>query len=109
MEKTHCLVFCTLADREGAEALARFLVEQRFAACVNILPGVTSIYRWEGDVQRDTECMLIIKTRQDRFAALSEALRAQHPYELPEIVAVPLSDGLPAYLAWIDQSLEPEL
>ena len=107
MTEEHCIVLCTVPDPETGERLAQGLVEAQLAACVNLLPNLTSVYRWQGKIQRDAECLLIIKTRRDRFAALSESLRQQHPYELPEIIAVPLIDGLPAYLGWIDQNLEP--
>lgn len=106
MPDSHCIVLCTVPDAEQGAALAEGLVDGRLAACVNIVPGLTSIYRWQGAVQRDAECLLIIKTRQDRFEALRDTLQARHPYELPEIIAVPLSGGLPAYLAWIDDSLD---
>jgi periplasmic divalent cation tolerance protein len=106
MNERHCIVLCTAPDPATAETLARAVVEARVAACVNLLPGMRSIYRWQGAVQQDSETLLIIKTRSDRFAALSSVLQALHPYELPEIIAVPLSDGLPAYLAWVDQNTD---
>ena len=106
MPDSHCIVLCTVPDADLGATLAQELVEDRLAACVNVVPGLTSVYRWQGAVQRDAECLLIIKTRCDRFAALRDALKARHPYELPEIIAVPVSDGLPAYLAWIDDSLD---
>lgn len=109
MNEQHCIVLCTAPDPATAESLARAVVEARLAACVNLLPGVHSVYRWQGKIQQDHETLLIIKTRRDRFDALAEALRQQHPYELPEIIAVPLSDGLPGYLAWVDQSTDPTL
>lgn len=107
MTDEYCIVLCTVPDPDAGERLAASLVEARVAACVNILPGLTSVFRWQGETQKDPEALLIIKTRRDRFEAICEVLRAQHPYELPEIIAVPLSDGLPAYLRWIDQNLEP--
>ena len=107
MTHEYCIVLCTVPDLDAGERLAASLVEARVAACVNILPGLTSVFRWQGETQKDPEALLIIKTRRDRFEAICEVLRAQHPYELPEIIAVPLSDGLPAYLRWIDQNLEP--
>jgi periplasmic divalent cation tolerance protein len=107
MSEHHCIVLCTAPDPATAESLAQAVVEARLAACVNLLPGVRSIYRWQGAVHTDSETLLLIKTRKDRFAALAAALQAQHPYELPEIIAVPLSDGLAAYLAWVDQNTDP--
>ncbi|MBZ0070246.1 MAG: divalent-cation tolerance protein CutA [Gammaproteobacteria bacterium] len=109
MPDSHCIVLCTVPDADQGAALAEGLVADRLAACVNIVPGLTSVYRWQGAVQRDTECLLLIKTRQDRFEALRDVLQARHPYELPEIIAVPVSDGLAAYLAWIDSSIDSSL
>lgn len=107
MSEHHCIVLCTAPDPATAESLAQAVVAARLAACVNLIPGMRSIYRWQGAVHADNETLLLIKTRKDRFAALSAALRERHPYELPEIIAVPLSDGLPAYLAWVDQNTDP--
>ena len=89
---------------EAAEALARQLVEQRLAACVNLLDGVRSIYRWRDDVEQAAETLLLAKTRGSRYAQLQQAVRDAHPYELPEIVAVPIASGLPDYLHWIAES-----
>ena len=86
---------------------ARQLVEQRLAACVNLVPGLTSVYHWQGKLEQGTEVLLLIKTTAARYAALEKAIQARHPYELPEIIAVTLIDGLPAYLKWITTSLEP--
>lgn len=107
MTEEHCIVLCTVPDTATGELLAQNLIEARLAACVNLLPAVTSFYHWQGNIQKDAEGMLIIKTRRDRFAALCETLSQLHPYELPEIIAVPLIAGLPAYLSWLDQNLEP--
>ena len=109
MTESHCIVWCTVPDADTGKSLATALVEARQAACVNVLPGLTSVYRWQDAVQQDAECLLLIKTRCDRFDDLCSFLRARHPYELPEIVAVPLVNGLPAYLAWIDQCIDPNL
>jgi len=95
------LVISTLPDRDAAEKMAYFLIEQQLAACVNILPGVTSVYRWQGKVESANETILLIKTTMARYPALEAAIKAQHPYELPEIVAVPINAGLPVYLAWV--------
>ena len=96
------LVLTNLPDRETAERLAGVLVEQRLAACVNILAPCGSVYRWQGAVQREEEHPVLIKTTAERYPALEAAIRAAHPYELPEIIAVPIERGLPAYLAWVD-------
>jgi periplasmic divalent cation tolerance protein len=96
------LVLTNLPDRAAAERLAGALVEQRVAACVNILAPCKSVYRWKGAVQHDEEHPLLVKTTAERYPALEAAIRAAHPYELPEIIAVPVERGLPAYLAWVD-------
>jgi periplasmic divalent cation tolerance protein len=96
------LVLTNLPDRESAEKLAALLVEQRLAACVNVLAACSSVYRWNGKIQRDEEHPLLIKTAGDRYPALQAAIRANHPYELPEIIAVPIAHGLPAYLDWVE-------
>lgn len=95
------LVVTNLPDRASAEKLAALLVERRLAACVNVLPPCYSVYRWQGEIQHDEEHPLLIKTAQDRYAELELLIRANHPYELPEIIAVPIVRGLPAYLQWI--------
>ncbi|MBN8799666.1 MAG: divalent-cation tolerance protein CutA [Stenotrophomonas nitritireducens] len=95
------LVFCTFPDAATAQALARLLVERRLAACVNLLPPMQSVYRWQGQVEQAEELQLLIKTTADRLEALTAALLQHHPYELPEILAVSPSAGLPAYLDWI--------
>jgi periplasmic divalent cation tolerance protein len=97
------LVITNLPDRGAAEKLADALIESRLAACVNILPPCRSVYRWKGEVQHDEEFPLLIKTTRARYGALEQAIRAGHPYELPEIVAVPVERGLPAYLDWISE------
>ncbi len=96
------LVVTNLPDRESAEKLATLLVERRLAACVNILAPCSSVYRWQGEIRRDEEHPLLIKTVQDRYAELETSIRANHPYELPEIIAVSLTHGLPAYLQWVE-------
>lgn len=105
-ELSQCLVLCTCPDTETARQLADRLVEGRLAACVNIVPGLESVYEWQGKVERDSEVLLIIKTRQDRYGQLEETLQQHHPYELPEILRVSLNGGLRDYLQWIDNALE---
>ncbi|HYT48055.1 MAG TPA: divalent-cation tolerance protein CutA [Burkholderiales bacterium] len=95
------LVLTNVPERAAAERLADLLVEKKLAACVNILAPCRSVYRWQGAVQHDEEHPMLIKTTSERYAALEQALRAGHPYELPEIIAVPIERGLPAYLAWV--------
>ena len=94
------LVFMT-CPADAAEALAGALVELRLAACVNLLPGARSVYRWQEAVEHADETLLIAKTSQARYAELEAEVRRRHPYELPEILAVHLAGGLPAYLQWI--------
>ncbi len=98
------LVLTTLPTAEIADALARSLVESGLAACVNILAPCRSVYRWQGIVQEDGEIPLFIKTTAELYPALETYLRKQHPYELPEIVALDVSAGLPDYLQWVVQS-----
>ena len=95
------LVPCTCPDHDNATAIAAELVEQHLAACVNIVPQVTSVYRWEGRVETESESLLLIKTTGARYAQLETTLRYLHPFELPEIVAVDLCNGLPEYLQWL--------
>ena len=95
------LVTCACPDRDVADSLARALVEQRLAACVQVLPGVASTYRWEGAIEHADEVLLLAKTWDDRLEALVTTLRARHPYEVPEIMAVPAAGGLAAYLDWV--------
>jgi periplasmic divalent cation tolerance protein len=101
------IVFCTCPDRTSAEALAQSLVEQRLAACVSVLPGVRSTYRWQGEVESADEVQLQIKTTRARFDALRGAVQAAHPYELPELIAVEAAAGLDRYLDWIGASTLP--
>ena len=101
------LVFTNLPDRESAEKLAALLIERRLAACVNILAPCSAVYRWQGEIQHDEEHPLLIKTAQDRYAELEATIRANHPYELPEIIAVPIERGLPAYLEWVAAETKP--
>lgn len=99
--KSGCLILTTCPDAATAERLAGGLVGEGLAACVNVLPGVRSVYRWKGQVERAEEHVLLVKSTCGRYSAIETWLRAQHPYELPEIVAVPIAAALPAYLAWL--------
>ena len=101
------LILTTLPDVESARSLARALVEDRLCACVSIGAPVESMYHWQGAIETAREVPVTLKTRGDRFDDVAAAIRSRHPYELPEIVAVPISDGLPAYLAWIDAEAAP--
>lgn len=103
----YILVLTTLPVDADAEALARTLVNERLAACVNLLAPMQSIYRWNGDVQQDAERQVLIKTSRDRMAALWARLRDLHPYETPEFVVLSISDGSDAYLRWIGAMTAP--
>lgn len=98
------LVVLVACPPEAAPRLARRLVQDRLAACVNLLPRVASHYRWQGRVQADAETLLLIKTTAARYPALQDAIHQHHPYELPEVIAVPVTRGLPAYLDWVAAS-----
>ena len=100
------LVLTHLPNAESARSLARHLVEQRLAACVNILAPCRSVYRWQGKIEDAEEVPLLIKTTATRYNALEAAIRAGHPHELPEIIAVPVAYGLPGYLAWVATETE---
>lgn len=97
------LALTNTPDRATAERIAEALVTEQLAACVNILAGCTSLYRWEGKLERAGEVPLLIKTTRDAYPQLETRLRQLHPYELPEIIALPLSAGLPEYLDWVAQ------
>ena len=94
-------IYAVFADADEAERIGRAMVEERLAACVNILGPVRSVYRWKGAVQHDEEHPMLVKTTAERYPELEKALRAAHPYELPEIIAVPVERGLAAYLEWV--------
>ncbi len=100
------ILFCTVPDPETGQRIAGHLVEYRLAACVNLLPGIESVYRWQGKVQRDREALLMVKTRVADYPGVEAAILELHPYELPEIIAVPVTGGLPAYLDWISNNDE---
>jgi periplasmic divalent cation tolerance protein len=99
------VVFTTCDSKKRADKLARHLVKQRVAACVNVLPKARSIYRWKEKVEEASEWMLIIKTRRDLFAALRTEIQKLHTYEVPELIALPIVDGSEDYLAWFDAQL----
>lgn len=104
MPANHLLVLTTCPDPGTASSIARALVEERLAACVNRLDGIASTYRWQDETREDTECLLLIKTSAHTFERLAERIRALHPYELPELIAVPVERGLPAYLRWMTEA-----
>ena len=101
----NAVVLSTVGTEDEASRIAHALVDRRLAACVNVIPGVGSTYRWQGAVRTDTEWLLVVKTRRDRFEEVRAAIRELHTYEVPEVVMLDIADGDAAYLAWIDTSL----
>lgn len=100
----HCVVLVTCPDRDTGVKIASRLVEEKLAACANLLDGVTSIYRWKDAIQQDAEILLIIKTRTERFEAVKKMVQELHPYEVPEIICTDITAGNIPYLDWIDES-----
>ena len=101
------VVLSVVAAQPDAERIARALVEERLAACVNVVPGITSIYRWKGTVEQEPELMLVIKTLGEKVEALRARLLELHPYELPEVVVIPIAGGHAPYLAWLAEQVRP--
>jgi periplasmic divalent cation tolerance protein len=104
----YVIVMTTLPGDADVAALARALVEARLAACVNILPPMESVYRWEGEIEQERERQLVIKTSRGRVAALWDRVRELHPYDVPEFVVLPIVDGNDAYLRWVGDSTRPD-
>ena len=102
METKHLVVFVTTPSKDIGEQIGRTLVEAQLAACVNLLPEIRSIYTWEGEVYNEAEVMMVVKTQASLFDALAESIQSLHPYEVPEIIALPISAGSENYLAWIE-------
>jgi periplasmic divalent cation tolerance protein len=100
-------VFVTAGSREDAERIARSMVEARLAACAQIVGPMTSVYRWQGAIETAQEFLCLLKTRRDLYPELEEAIRKIHPYQVPEIVAMPVTAGNPAYLQWLDAETRP--
>lgn len=98
---SHLVVFITTPTADVAAQIARALVEERLAACGNVVPGLRSIYRWEGEIHDEAEALLVLKTTRARFEALRERALALHPYEVPEVIALPIEAGSAPYLEWI--------
>lgn len=99
------LVLSTVGKREDADRIAQALVGERLAACVNVVPGLVSVYRWKGKVEREDELLLLIKTRAEKVDELGARLRALHPYELPEMIVLPIAGGHAPYLDWITDNV----
>ena len=107
MSETIQVALSTTPDRATALAVARSLVSERLAACVNLVPRITSVYRWEGAVEEDDEVLLVIKTRDDRIAPLRERVLALHPHDVPEVLALPSAGGSEPYLEWVRKESRP--
>lgn len=100
------ITFITVGNPEQASKIAQALVDESLAACVNIIPSVRSIYRWKGEICDDAECLLLVKTTRHVFSLLEARVKALHSYEVPEIVAVPVERGFPAYLNWVVENTQ---
>lgn len=104
MNSEYSITITTFADKESAKKTAKLLVEQQLAACVQIFP-IESVYHWKGEICDENEVMLFIKSKTVLFDKIKDAIREIHPYEVPEIVQIPIADGLPEYLRWMDESI----
>ncbi|OQW94635.1 MAG: hypothetical protein BWK79_05240 [Beggiatoa sp. IS2] len=104
MEKDHnyLLLLTTCPNMEVARALAQHLLENHLVACVNMLPHIHSMYLWQDQIMNDAEALLLFKTRREHYATIEQILSQKHPYDVPELIAIPIVTGLPRYLAWID-------
>ena len=100
-------ILCTAPDAASAERIAGVLVDEKLAACVNLVPGLSSTFRWEGKVQREPEVLLLIKTQRARFDAVCARVKALHPYTVPELIALPIDPSTPDYLAWLIENTTP--
>lgn len=98
---TYCIVNCTTSNKKNALEIAKYLVEKKLAACINIVPNITSVYRWEGYITEEEEFMLVIKTQKKLYKKLEAAILEKHEYTLPEIVAIPVETGYDKYLKWV--------
>jgi len=99
------ILYCTVPDQQTAEMISKNLVEEKLAACCNIVPGLKSVYRWEQKIQTDDELLLIIKTRSTLYAEVETQIKDLHPYTVPEIIALPLINGSVEYLNWMDENV----
>ena len=106
MDFKYIVVFITVPDLESGKNIAESIIEKKLGACVNISPKINSIYFWQGNIERDDEHLLIIKTREDRFDDLKKEVKKIHPYTVPEIIAMPIVLGSEDYLNWIDETLD---
>ena len=106
MSNNYIVILCTVPDKETALKISRTLVSERLAACCNIIPSLTSIYFWEGKMQEDDEHLLLIKTRSEKFHALQKRIEQIHPYQVPEILALPVVQGNESYLNWVNENVQ---
>ena len=102
------LILNTCPDRESAERMAELLVSEKLAACVNLIDNITSVYRWQDGIERDSETLLLIKSKQEHYPSIEATIQQHHPYEVPEVIALPLESGAPSYLEWVAQSTTKE-
>ncbi|XP_069053010.1 protein CutA homolog isoform X1 [Lepisosteus oculatus] len=102
---THSAAFVTCPNEQVAKDLARGLVEKKLAACVNIVPKITSVYEWQGKIEEDSEVLLMIKTRSSKVSALADYVRSVHPYEVAEVISLPIDQGNPPYLKWLGEAV----
>ena len=108
MTREYQIVLSTCPDQQSADQLANAIIEDGVAACVSIIPAIRSLYRWQGKVESSQEHLLLIKTRKSHYNSLQQLICNKHPYELPEIIAVPIEAGLEQYLSWIDNNLSKQ-
>ena len=101
----YSLILSTASAKEEAQEIARALVERKLVACVNIVGPIDSIYRWKGEVESSQEFLLLMKTEAEKFQAVREAIKALHSYEVPEVIQIPIENGLTSYLSWISESV----
>jgi len=102
---SHQILLTTCPDKESANQLARILVKNHLAACVNIIPKIQSIYEWQNQIIEETEFLLVIKTHSEHYAAIEKTLSEQHSYDVPELIALSIEQGFPPYLTWMDEVL----
>ena len=109
MEAQEIVVFVTVGSLQDGRELGRVLVDQHLVACVNLIPQVTSIFQWKGEVSEERECLMIMKTRRELYTRLESSVKDLHKYEVPEIIALPISHGLPEYLSWVRSSTRSDV
>lgn len=103
MNTNYCVVYCTYPDKETADKIAKELLDKRLVACINVIPGLTSHYIWKGDLEKGDECLLVMKTQQDKLQSLEQAILESHPYDFPEFIAMPIIYGNKQYLDWVTE------